>query len=75
MKGIIEAYKNRNMSGQQQFLNWLVKKLPETTKNRVEELYRAYFTEPEENLLKSKKKSLQGEKPEKFYRVIVDEND
>lgn len=44
-------------------------------KTRVEDLYPSHFEKDAEELLKKRKPSLQGEKPERFYRVIVDEND
>ena len=52
-----------------------MKKIPEKSKNRVERLYPELFEEETEHILKKKKQSLQGEKPERFYRVIVDESD
>ena len=67
------------MTGQQQFLNWLVSKLPENTRLRIEDLYAEVFAanrEGEEEVIKNKRAGIKKEEvQERFYRVIEDESD
>ena len=75
-KKVVQAYKNSKLTGQHQFLNWLVAKLPENTRARIEDIYEDVFAGDDDEVIRNKRRGRKrGAEQERFYRVIEDESD
>lgn len=53
-KKVVQAYKNSKLTGQHQFLNWLVAKLPENTRARIETIYEDFFKGDDDEVIRNK---------------------